>query len=52
MLPSSAQKEKNHVGQILFDLPIMQAHGQHVHVTVNALRRYEDFAADVKARLA
>lgn len=37
--------------RILFDLPIMQEHGQHVHVTVNALRRYEDFAADVKARL-
>lgn len=37
--------------QILLDLPIMKEHGQHVHVTVNALRRYEDFAADVKARL-
>ena len=37
--------------QILFDLPIMKRHGQHVQVKVSALRRYEDFAADVKARL-
>ncbi|MEL6478774.1 MAG: muconolactone Delta-isomerase family protein [Pseudomonadota bacterium] len=37
--------------QILFDLPIMKRHGQHVQVEVKALRRYEDFAADVKARL-
>jgi muconolactone delta-isomerase len=36
--------------QILLDLPIMQQMGQHVQVTVTALRRYEDFAADVKAR--
>ena len=36
---------------ILFDLPIMKLHGQHVQVEVKALRRYEDFAADVKARL-
>jgi len=36
--------------QILLDLPIMQQHGQHVHVEVTALRRYEDFAADVKDR--
>ena len=36
--------------QVLMDLPIMQEHGQHVHVTVKALRRYEDFAADVKER--
>ena len=35
----------------LFDLPIMKKHGQHVHVEVKALRRYEDFAADVKKRL-
>ena len=34
--------------QILFTLPIMKAMGQHVHVEVTALRRYEDFAADVK----
>jgi len=34
--------------QILFTLPIMKEMGQHVHVKVNALRRYEDFAADVK----
>jgi muconolactone D-isomerase len=37
--------------QILLDLPIMKEHGQHVHVEVTPLRRYEDFAADVKARL-
>ncbi len=37
--------------QILLDLPIMQEHGQHVHVEVTALRRYEDFAADVKDRV-
>ena len=38
--------------QILLDLPIMKQLGQHVQVEVTALRRYEDFAADVKARLA
>lgn len=37
--------------QILLDLPIMKQHGQHVHVDVTALRRYEDFAKDVKERL-
>jgi len=37
--------------QILFDLPIMKEHGQHVQVDVTPLRRYEDFAADVKKRL-
>lgn len=37
--------------QILLDLPIMQEMGQHVQVEVTPLRRYEDFAADVKARL-
>jgi len=37
--------------QILLDLPIMKLHGQHVQVDVTPLRRYEDFAADVKARL-
>ena len=37
--------------QILLDLPIMKDMGQHVQVKVTALRRYEDFAADVKARL-
>lgn len=36
--------------QILLDLPIMQEHGQHVHIDVTPLRRYEDFAADVKER--
>ncbi len=38
--------------RILFDLPIMKKHGQYVEVEVKALRRYEDFAADVKARLS
>src|SRR5512139_1711297 len=37
--------------QILFDLPIMKEHGQHVQIDVTPLRRYEDFAADVKRRL-
>ncbi len=37
--------------QILFDLPIMQKMGQHVQVEVTSLRKYEDFAADVKTRL-
>jgi muconolactone D-isomerase len=37
--------------RILFDLPIMTRMGQHVQIKVSALRRYEDFAADVKARL-
>ena len=38
--------------QILMDLPIMKENGQHIHVDVTPLRRYEDFAADVKKRLA
>jgi len=37
--------------QILLDLPIMKKHGQHMQVDVTSLRRYEDFAADVKTRL-
>jgi muconolactone D-isomerase len=37
--------------QILLDLPIMKDLGQHVNVEVTALRRYEDFAADLKKRL-
>ena len=37
--------------QILFHLPIMKEHGQHVQVDVTPLRQYEDFAADVKKRL-
>lgn len=37
--------------RILFDLPIMQKMGHHVQVDVKSLRRYEDFAADVKERL-
>ena len=37
--------------QIALDLPIMQEMGQHVQITVTPLRRYEDFASDVKKRL-
>jgi muconolactone D-isomerase len=37
--------------QILLDLPIMKKNGQRVQIEVTPLRRYEDFAADVKARL-
>jgi muconolactone delta-isomerase len=37
--------------QILLDLPIMKEHGQHVQVAVTPLRRFEDFATDVKKRL-
>ena len=38
--------------QILFTLPIMKALGQHVQVEVTSLRRYEDFASDVRGWLA
>ena len=34
--------------QITFTLPIMKEMGQHVKIKVTSLRRYEDFAADVK----
>lgn len=37
--------------QILFDLPIMQKMGHHVQVEVKSLRRYEDFAEDVRCRI-
>jgi muconolactone delta-isomerase len=37
--------------QILLDLPIMKKMGQNVKIDVTSLRRYEDFAADMKARL-
>ncbi|VAW56406.1 Putative transporter [hydrothermal vent metagenome] len=37
--------------QILLDLPIMKKLGQHVQVAVTSLRKYEDFATDVKSRL-
>lgn len=37
--------------RILMDLPIVQQNGQHVTVEVTPLRRYEDFAQDVKARV-
>ena len=39
------------VDQILLDLPIMKELGQHVQVEVTPLRRFEDFATDVKKRL-
>jgi muconolactone D-isomerase len=38
--------------RILLDLPIMKENGQCVQIEVTPLRRYEDFAADVKQRLA
>jgi muconolactone delta-isomerase len=37
--------------QIALDLPIMKEHGQHVQIDVTPLRRFEDFATDVKKRL-
>jgi len=37
--------------RILYDLPIMKKMGQYVQVDVKSIRAYEDFAADVKARL-
>ena len=37
--------------QILLDLPIMKQLGQHVQVYVTPLRRFEDFANDVRKRL-
>lgn len=37
--------------RILFDLPIMKEHGQHVQVDVTPLRRFEDFADDLKKRI-
>ena len=37
--------------QITLDLPIMVEMGQHVQIAVTPLRRYEDFASDVKKRL-
>ena len=36
--------------QILLDLPIMKEHGQHVQIDVTPLRRFEDFATDLKER--
>jgi muconolactone D-isomerase len=36
---------------VLLDLPIMRDMGQHVQIRCSPLRRYEDFAADVKKRL-
>lgn len=37
--------------RILLDLPIMKKMGQYVQVEVTSLRRYEDFAADLRDRL-
>lgn len=37
--------------RILLDLPIMKQMGQHIQIQVTPLRRYEDFAADMKKRL-
>lgn len=37
--------------RILLDLPIMVEHGQHVQVEISPLRRYEDFAHDMKERV-
>lgn len=37
--------------QILLDLPIMKQMEQHVRITVTSLRRYEDFASDVRDRI-
>jgi muconolactone delta-isomerase len=37
--------------KILLDLPIMKEHGQHVRIDVTPLRRFEDFATDLKKRL-
>ncbi len=37
--------------RIIFGLPIMKKMGQHVQVQVTPLRRYEDFAADVKSMI-
>jgi muconolactone delta-isomerase len=36
--------------RILMDLPIMQKNGQNIQVSVTSVRRYEDFAADLKER--
>ena len=36
--------------QITLDLPIVKEMGQYVDIEVTPLRRYEDFAADVKQR--
>lgn len=36
--------------KILLDLPIMKENGQHVQIDVTPLRRFEDFATDLKER--
>ena len=38
--------------QVLMDLPIVKKMGQHVSVEVIPVRRYEDFAEDLKQRIA
>lgn len=37
--------------QIELDLPIMKEHGQQVQIDVTPLRRFEDFANDVRKQL-
>ena len=37
--------------RITLTLPIMKKMGQHVQIQVTPLRRYEDFAADVKSMI-
>ncbi|MBI1785181.1 transporter [Candidatus Sumerlaeota bacterium] len=44
-------KSHDDLDHILLDLPIMVEHGQHVQVEISPLRRYEDFATDVKQRI-
>lgn len=41
----------NTLDQLLFDLPIMKRMGQYVTIKTTPIRRYEDFADDVSARL-
>jgi len=36
---------------ILLDLPIIKQLGHHVNVEVTSLRKYEDFAKDLEARI-
>ena len=38
--------------RVLLNLPIMKKHDQHVQVEVTPPRLFEDFATDVKKRLA
>jgi hypothetical protein len=49
--PGEKPRSRNRPRLALLDLPIMKEHGQHVQVEVTRLRRFEDFATDVKKRL-